>query len=80
MELTEQEIADLIAKEFQKQLEMMLWSELSLYSLTKEIESKELKVEIETEYQQDCAFYKYKYWFSMPYPKNSWVGFVNITS
>jgi hypothetical protein len=79
-QFTEQEISE-ITKEFQKQFEQMLWSELSLSALMKEVESKVPKVEIELEYQQDRVFYMNRCWFGMPYPKGQgFIGIINIAS
>jgi hypothetical protein len=75
-ELTEQEISE-FTKEFQRRIEEMLWSELSLSAIMK---PKEPKIEIELEYQSDYAFYMNRYWFSMPYPKSFGLGIINITS
>lgn len=76
-ELTEEQIAEL-TKEFQKELEEMLWSSISLSALVKEIETK--PIEIELEYTNDYTYFQNRLYFSMPYPKSSWMGFVNITS
>jgi hypothetical protein len=73
-DLTEQELSE-IAHEFQKEIEMMLWSELSITAM---LDREKPKVELE--YQSDCVYYMNKYWFFLPYVKSYGIGIVNITS
>lgn len=68
-----------IEEEFQKQLKQLLWSEISISSVMKELESKEPKIDLDIEYKQDCVFYMNRYWWSMPYPKEWVIGYI-ITS
>jgi hypothetical protein len=74
IEFTEQELSE-IAHEFQKQIEEMLWSELSITAM---LDREKPKVEVE--YQCDCVYYMNKFWFSLPYPKSFGIGIINITS
>jgi hypothetical protein len=70
--LTEQELSE-IAYKFQKEIEMMLWSELSITAM---LEREKPKLELE--YQSDCVYYMNKYWFFLPYTKSFGIGIVNI--
>lgn len=78
-EIDLKELASEINEEFQKQLEQMLWSELSIASVVKELEFKPIKIDME--YKQDYVFYAGRYWFSMPYRKE-WglLGLMNVCS
>lgn len=78
-DLTEEQIAEIV-KEFQKELEILAYSSLSINLLHEKFMQKEFTFEPEIEYKQDYAFYQGRYWFSVPYPRDHWIGFVNIIS
>jgi hypothetical protein len=69
------ELESAFLQELQKQIEMILYSELSLLEMAK---PKELKIDLE--YRSDYGFYMNKFWFSLPYPKSRGIGMMNITS